>query len=73
MCVTDSASIRPRCITHLEEEDEDEDEDHAANAGENIDDMNQYEERIEQGDFENDVDEHEVHIRWHSKAKSKRR
>ena len=46
--------------THLEEEDEDEDEDHAANDGENIDDMDQYEERIEQGDFENDVDEHEV-------------
>ena len=46
--------------THLEEEDEDENEDHAANAGENIYDMNQYGERIEQGDFENDVDEHEV-------------
>ena len=46
--------------THLEEEDEDEDEDHAANDGENIDDMDQYEERIEQGDFENDLDEHEV-------------
>ena len=48
--------------THLEEEGEDplEDEDHAANDGENIDDMDQYEERIEQGDFENDVDEHEV-------------
>ena len=44
--------------THLEEEDED--EDHAANDGENIDDVNQYEERIEQGDFENDVDDHEV-------------
>ncbi|XP_030939772.1 uncharacterized protein LOC115990347 [Quercus lobata] len=46
--------------THLEEEDEDEDEDHAANDGENNDDMDQYEERIERGDFENDVDEHEV-------------
>ena len=33
--------------THLEEEDEHEDEDHAANDGENIDDMDQYEERIE--------------------------
>ena len=46
--------------THLEEEDEDEDEDHAANDNINNDDMDQYEERIEQGDFENDVDEHEV-------------
>ncbi|XP_030970186.1 uncharacterized protein LOC115990499 [Quercus lobata] len=48
--------------THLEEEDEDEDEDedHAVNDGENNDDMDQYEERIERGDFENDVDEHEV-------------
>ena len=46
--------------THLEEEGEDEDEDHAANDGENIDDMDQYEGRIEQGDFENDMDEHEV-------------
>ena len=46
--------------THLEEEDEDEDEDHAANDGENIDDVDQYKERIEQGDFENDVDDHEV-------------
>ena len=44
--------------THLEEEDED--EDHATNDGENIDDVDQYEERIEQGDFENDVDDHEV-------------
>ena len=48
--------------THLKEEGEDplEDKDHATNNGENIDDMDQYEERIEQGDFENDVDEHEV-------------
>ena len=48
--------------THLEEEDEDEDkdEDHVANDGENIDDVDQYEERIEQGDFKNDVDDHEV-------------
>ena len=48
--------------THLEEEDEDEDEDedHVVNDGENIDDVDQYEERIEQGDFENDVDDHEV-------------
>ena len=46
--------------THLEEEDEDEDQDHAANDGENIDDVDKYEERIERGDFENDVDDHEV-------------
>ena len=44
--------------THLEEEDED--EDHAANDGENNDDVDDYEERIERGDFENDVDDHEV-------------
>ncbi|XP_050285509.1 uncharacterized protein LOC126725035 [Quercus robur] len=36
--------------THLEEEDEDEDEDHAANDNINNDDMDQYEERIEQDD-----------------------
>ena len=30
------------------------------NDGENLDDVDQYEERIEQGDFENDVDDHEV-------------
>ena len=46
--------------THLEEENEDEDKDHSANDGENIDDVDEYEERIEQGDFENDVDDHEV-------------
>ncbi|XP_075649757.1 uncharacterized protein LOC142620242 [Castanea sativa] len=44
--------------THLEEEDED--EDHAANDGENIDDVDEYEKRIERGDFENDMDDHEV-------------
>ena len=44
--------------THLEEEDED--EDHAANDGEHNDDVNDYEERIERGDFENDMDDHEV-------------
>ena len=46
--------------THLKEEDEDEDEDLAANDGENIDDVDEYEERIAQGDFENDVDDHQV-------------
>ena len=46
--------------THLEEEDKDEDEDHAANDGENNDDVDDYEERIERGDFENDVDDHQV-------------
>ena len=33
--------------THLEEEDEDEDKDYAANDGENIDDVDEYEKRIE--------------------------
>ena len=46
--------------THLEKEDEDEDEDHATNDGESIDGVDEYEERIERGDFENDVDDHEV-------------
>ena len=46
--------------THLEKEDEDEDGDHAANDSENVEVVDEYEERIEQGDFENDVDEHEV-------------
>ena len=44
--------------THLKEEDEDEDEDHAANDGENNDDVDEYEERIERSDFKNDVDDH---------------
>ena len=44
--------------THLEEEDQD--QDHAANDGENIDNVDEYEERIERGDFENDVGDHEV-------------
>ena len=46
--------------THLGEEDEDKDEDHAVNNGENIDDMDEYEERIEWGDFDRDVDDHEL-------------
>ncbi|XP_050242175.1 uncharacterized protein LOC126691151 [Quercus robur] len=46
--------------THLEEEDKDEDEDHVANDGENVEVVDEYEERIEQGDFENNVDDHEV-------------
>ncbi|KAK9993024.1 hypothetical protein SO802_022727 [Lithocarpus litseifolius] len=48
--------------THLgeEDEDEDEDEDHAANNGENLDDIDKYKERIEQGDFDVDVNDHEV-------------
>ena len=37
-----------------------EDEDHAANNGENLDDMDEYKERIEKGDFERDVDDHEL-------------
>ena len=46
--------------THLGEEDKD--EDHAVNNGENIDDMDEYEERIERGDFERDMDDHD----WYS-------
>ena len=33
--------------THLEEKDEDEDKDYAANDSENIDDVDEYEKRIE--------------------------
>ena len=44
---------------HIQGE-EDEDEDHAANNSENFDDTDEYEERIEQGNFDNDVDDHEV-------------
>ena len=46
--------------THLGEEDKD--EDHAVNNGENIDDMDEYEERIERGGFERDMDDHD----WYS-------
>ena len=46
--------------THLGEEDEDEDEDHASNNGENLDDMDEYEKRIERGDFDRDVNDHEL-------------
>ena len=41
-----SETLQPQ-ETHLGEEDEDKDEDHAVNNGENIDDMDEYEERIE--------------------------
>ena len=44
--------------THLREEDED--EDHVANDGENLDDMDEYEARIERGVFDRDVDDHEL-------------
>ena len=44
--------------THLGEEDED--EDHATNNGENLDDMDEYKERIKWGDFDKDVDDHEL-------------
>ena len=30
------------------------------NNGENLDDMDEYEERIERGDFDRDVDDHEL-------------
>ena len=52
-----SETLQPQ-ETHLGEEDED--EDHATNKGENLDDMDEYEERIKQGDFERDVDDHEL-------------
>ena len=44
--------------THLGEEDEDEDD--AANNGENLDDIDEYEERIEWGDFDEDVNDYEA-------------
>ena len=44
--------------THLGEEDED--KYHAANNGENLDDIDEYEERIERGDFDGDVNDREV-------------
>ena len=50
-------TLRPQ-ETHLGEEDED--DDHAANNGENLDDMDDYKERIERGDFDRDVDDHEL-------------
>ena len=44
--------------THLEEEDED--KDHAVNNGENLDDMDEYEQRIERGNFDRDMDDLEL-------------
>ena len=44
--------------THLGEEDED--KDHVANDGENLDDMDEYKERNERGDFDRNVDDHEL-------------
>ena len=35
-------------------------QDHAANNGENLDDMDEYEERIKKCDFERNVDDHEL-------------
>ncbi|KAK9986429.1 hypothetical protein SO802_031380 [Lithocarpus litseifolius] len=52
-----SETLQPQ-ETHLGEEDED--KDHDANNGENLDDMDEYEERIERGDFHRDVDDHEL-------------
>ena len=54
-----SETLQPQ-ETHLKEEDEDEDEDHATNNGETLDDMDEYEERIERGEFDKDVDDHEL-------------
>ena len=42
--------------THLREEDEY----HAVNNGENLDDMDEYEKRIKRGNFDRDVDDHEL-------------
>ena len=47
----------PSQETYLWEEDKD--EDHVANNGENLDDINEYKERIEQGNFDRDVNDHE--------------
>ena len=44
--------------THLGEEDEE--EDHPTNNGFNLDDMDEYEARIERGDFDRDVDDYEL-------------
>ena len=55
--INTSETLQPQ-ETYLGEEDED--EDHVANNGENLDDMDEYEERIKQGDFERDVDDHEL-------------
>ena len=55
--INTSETLQPQ-ETYLGEEDED--EDHVANNGENLDDMDEYEERIEQGDFDRDVDDHEL-------------
>ena len=57
--INTSETLQPQ-ETYLGEEDEDEDEDHVANNGENLDDMDEYEERIEQGNFDRDVDDHEL-------------
>ena len=38
----------------------DEDEDHAVNNGENLVDIDEYDERIERGDFDRDVEDHEL-------------
>ncbi|KAK9985285.1 hypothetical protein SO802_030236 [Lithocarpus litseifolius] len=54
-----SETLQPQ-ETHLGEEDEDEDEYHAANNGENLNDMDEYEGRIKRGDFHRDVDDHEL-------------
>ena len=51
--------------THLGEEDED--EDHAVNNGKNLDDMDEYKEKIERGDFDRDVDDHEFVLNFEEK------
>ena len=57
-CITMGGYTLPPQETHLGEEDED--KDHAAKNGENLDDIDKYEEMIEWGDFDRDVNDHEV-------------
>ena len=52
-----SETLQPQ-EAHLREEDKD--EDHAANNGKNLNDIDEYEERIERGDFDRNVNDHEV-------------
>ena len=57
-CITMGGYTLPPQETHLGEEDED--KDHATKNGENLDDIDKYEEMIEGGDFDRDVNDHEV-------------
>ena len=52
-------------FTHLVEEDEDY-VDHTAINGEDLENGNEYEETIERGDFDKDVDHHEIATNLHA-------